>query len=76
MKYFNKSKYSAMEDIGSIETEYIPNKDLVRIMLGNYYNKEDAIAAREEARSRGYDRAYVVKYKDGVRKAIKVFYNE
>ncbi len=76
MKYFRKSKYTEMEDIGGIETEYISSKDLVRIMLGNYYNKEDAVAARDEVRARGYDRAYVVKYVDGKRKGIKVFYND
>ncbi len=76
MKYFNKGKYASMQDIGSVESEYIPDRDLVRIMLGNYFNKEDAIAAREEARARGYDRAYVVKYVNGVRKRIKVFVND
>ncbi len=76
MRTFVKSKYSEVESIGRIETEYIHEKDLVRIMLGNYYNKEDAIAARNEARDKGYTRAYTVKYVDGVRKGIKVFYNE
>ncbi len=76
MKYYNSGKYSIMNDIGTVEVEGIPEKSLVRILLGNYFNKEDAIAAREEARNRGFGRAYVVKYQDGQRKAIKVFYNE
>lgn len=76
MKSFNRSNYAHVEDIGTVEAEGIPDRGLVRILLGNYYNKEDAIAARDEVRSEGFDRAYVVKYKDGQRVAIKVFYNE
>ena len=62
-----------MEDIGMIEAEGIPEKNLYRTLLGNYYNKEDALAARNEVRARGFDRAYIVKYQDGKRVAIKVF---
>jgi hypothetical protein len=76
MKSFNSANYSHVEDIGTVESEGIPDRGLVRILLGNYYNKEDAIAARDEARDKGFDRAYVVRYINGKRAGIKVFYHE
>jgi hypothetical protein len=76
LKNFNRANYSHVKSLGIVESEGIPERSLIRILLGNYYNKEDAIAVRNEVRSKGFNRAYVVKYKDGQRVSIKVFYNE
>ncbi len=73
MKSFNESKYSGFYDLGSVEGERTEDGRYVRVLVGNFYSRDEAVNAREEIRSRGYDRAYIVEYRDGVRKRIKVF---
>jgi hypothetical protein len=59
--------FSIIREIGQIETEYITERELTRVLLGDYFTKEEASAALNLAKQHGFDGAYVVQYEDGMR---------
>lgn len=69
MKNFkeNDPRYDRFLSAGDIQTEYLLDKGLYRVLIGSFFNLEDAKRVREQARSGGYQQAFVVKYQDGQR---------
>lgn len=63
----NKTIYDAIKVYGDIETEFIIQKGLTRVLLGSYFNEAEAKAAMENARSNGFGQAFIVRYDDGQR---------
>lgn len=62
-----KSKYSKASSIGRIDTEQLLSKGLTRVLIADFFSENEAISAMESLREMGFNRAYVVKYQDGVR---------
>jgi len=64
---FRPERYRDLEDLGSLQTEYLTEKKLYRILLGTFTSTEPARSARSEAIARGFSGAFLVKYTEGVR---------
>ncbi len=64
----NESSYSEISDLGRIDTEYILARGWTRVLLSEFFNKEDALRVLNEARKRGFPEAFLVRYQDGYRK--------
>lgn len=60
-------KYSRFEGQGVIETESLPGKSIYRVLVGVYENLEDTKRIQQLATGAGFDRAFIVRYEDGVR---------
>ncbi|MEZ4909606.1 MAG: hypothetical protein R2774_01965 [Saprospiraceae bacterium] len=56
-----------VESIGTIETEYFPNKSVYRYVLGNYTDKESAIADVNRIRQLGFRDAFIAVYHNDIR---------
>lgn len=59
--------FRIIKEVGQIETEYITERDLTRVLLGDYFTKEEAAAALSLAKQHGFNGAYVIEYEDGMR---------
>lgn len=69
-KYDPENKiFSVIKEMGQIETEYITSRDLTRVLLGDYFSKEEATAALSLAKQHGFDRASIIQYEDGIRRS-------
>ncbi len=71
MRTYKPDRYTAIEGLGNIVTEHIPEKDLLRIMIADFYSLSEARKIMYQARKRGFDRAYIAIYKDGSRVGIR-----
>ncbi|MDX2070252.1 MAG: hypothetical protein SFV55_17625 [Haliscomenobacter sp.] len=60
-------KYSFISQIGKLDTEFLTNKNMVRVLISGFEEKSNAIAALHEARKNGFSQAFIVYYKNGNR---------
>jgi len=60
-------RYQRVFDIGTLQTEYLTQKNLYRVLIGEFFTYEEAKRALRSARNRGFERAYLVEYRDGQR---------
>lgn len=63
----NASSFNTVRDMGSLYTEFIVDKKLNRVLLGDYFTKEEATAALNLVQQQGFPRAFVVQYENGER---------
>ncbi len=63
----NSSIYDNVKIFGDIETEYIIQKDLTRVLLARFFTEEEAREALQNARNNGFATAFAVRYDDGQR---------
>ncbi len=63
-----ETRYRPVRDMGRIDTEYIVKKDMVRVLLADFFNYQDAQSTLAEVRkSREFSGAYIIKYENGTR---------
>jgi hypothetical protein len=62
-----KSTFDKVIGFGDIETEYLIEKDLTRVILARYFSEEEAKQALQNVKNNGFPTAYVVRYDDGQR---------
>ena len=62
----SNAKFANLGNYGMVSTEYIPARNLTRVMVGDYFNQSEATYALNELRKL-FANAYVVRYDDGVR---------
>ena len=70
IKKFNadEQKYNSVRDLGNLHTEYYAEKNLTRVLLGNYATAEQALQAVKELKSSNFfSKAFVVEYFDNER---------
>ena len=70
VKRYNEShsRYDNAKNYGSIQTEYISDRDLTRVLLGSFSTKEEAESIRQNMKEqRDFRTAVVVRYENGVR---------
>ncbi len=60
------TKFANLADYGQVATEYIPTRNLTRVLVGPYFNQSEATYALGELRKL-FANAYVVRYEDGIR---------
>jgi len=64
----NHKRYERVKGMGQFNTEYIPKMKLTRVLLGDYFDLEEAKRIQKEARkSRSFKDAYIVRYESGKR---------
>ena len=64
----NSNEYQSIMELGRLDTEYIISKGWTRVLLADYFSKEEALRVLNEARKRGFVEAFLVRYQDGYRK--------
>lgn len=62
-----KEKYDPIRPMGEIEAEALPGNNLYRILIGVYQNLDETIKVNKEVQQNGFQRAFIVRYEDGVR---------
>lgn len=64
----NHSRYRPVEGMGRLDTEYIVEKGLTRVLLAEYHSFSEAKTDLRKVRQhRNFERAYIIKYVDGER---------
>jgi cell division septation protein DedD len=61
------ARYRPVKDLGRIDTEYIIDRELYRVLLADFDSLSDANATLELVKERGFEGAYIVEYRDGER---------
>jgi len=54
--------------LGRVDTEYIIEKGWIRVLLADYFSKDEALRVLYEVRDLGFPEAFLVRYQDGYRK--------
>lgn len=60
-------RFDNVSTLGRLDTERIMQRNLTRVLLGDYSSIDQARSIMKQAQSKGYSGAYVVEYKDGER---------
>lgn len=63
----NASNLTPIKELGSIHSEFIVDKKLTRVLVGDYFTKEEATTALSSVRQQGFPKAFVVQYENGER---------
>jgi hypothetical protein len=64
----NHSRYRPVENMGRLDTEYIIEKKLTRVLLAEYHSFSEAKSDLKKVRQKSnFERAYIIKYVDGER---------
>lgn len=65
----NETRFQMPKNYGTIETEYLGDKNLTRVLLANFSTKEEAerILDTMKSASRDFKTAVIVRYENGVR---------
>jgi cell division septation protein DedD len=65
---FEEKIYDPIRGMGRADMEYIVKKDMVRVLLADFFKREDAQKLLPEIRkNREFSGAFIVQYTDGVR---------
>jgi hypothetical protein len=66
---FNRasSRYDWVRKKGRIDTEYILNKGLTRVLIAEFFSFDEAKILLRDIQRQGFDRAFIVKYQNGER---------
>lgn len=62
-----KPVFDKVISYGDLETEYIIQKDLTRVLLARYFSEAEAVQALQNAQDNGFPTAFIVRYDDGQR---------
>ena len=64
----SQGRYNSAKNYGALQTEYLPERNLTRVLLGTFSTKEEAESIRQSMKEqRDFRTAVVVKYENGVR---------
>ncbi len=63
----DRSDLKPLGDLGRVDTEKIVSNKLTRVMVGDFFTKEEALRAMQAMQERGFAEAFVVQYENGVR---------
>lgn len=64
----NASHYNAIQGLGRLDTELIEAKGITRVLLSDFFSYSEAKNILSDVRQkRRFERAYIVKYRDGER---------
>lgn len=54
-------RFNNLDDLGSIKTQAVPNRSIVRYQLGDFESKEKARSVLSQVKLRGYPDAFIIK---------------
>jgi hypothetical protein len=60
-------KYRKVSQFGAIYTEFIIEKKWFRILIGSFLSLSEAQTMRAACIGKGFAKAFIVKYQDGIR---------
>lgn len=63
----NDKIYEDLLTLGDLETEYLTDRGIYRVLISAFLTAEEAKQVRSTARSNGFPNAFIVKYEDGMR---------
>ena len=63
----NHSSFQPLKSYGRIDGETITRRNLTRILLGDFFSKQEAINMLGTVQQSGFPNAYLVQYENGVR---------
>ena len=61
------ARYQPVKELGRLDTEYIIERELYRVLLADYGSLEEAEEVLALVQQRGFEGAYIVEYQDGER---------
>lgn len=69
VKTFNEShsRYAEVKKMGRLDTEFIVEKKLTRVLLADYGTLDEAKDALGDVKDSGFSGAYIIQYEDGER---------
>ncbi len=63
----NDGQYVKLTNVGTLESEALPERNLIRVLVGTFFNDADAKQALDNVQRSGFPSAYLVRYDDGTR---------
>ena len=60
-------RFQKLQDLGSIEREIVPGRNLTRYLIGNFYGLNEAKNKLSMVKRRGFDRAFIAVYVENAR---------
>jgi cell division septation protein DedD len=63
----NNPVFKKVREIGRLDAELLVERNLTRVMLGDFFSLEDARSAQATAAANGFSGAYIIKYENGER---------
>lgn len=63
----NSSVFNQVRTIGQLETEYLMDRNISRVLIGDFFTQNDANGALIMVKNMGFKDAYLVRYEDGTR---------
>jgi hypothetical protein len=63
----NSSVFNQVRSVGQLETEYLVDRNLSRVLIGDFFTVADANGALQIVKNLGFKDAYLVRYEDGNR---------
>lgn len=61
------SRYDALRSLGDVQTEFLTDRKLYRVLVGTFFSADEARKALSQVRAGNSPRAFIVKYENGVR---------
>jgi len=62
-----QSMFREVKTMGRLDTEYMPEKDWYRVLVGDFFSLKEARSGMLQAQQYGFFDAFLVKYRDGRR---------
>lgn len=63
----NQPRFDGIREVGVLQTEYLIDRGIYRVLLASYFSENEAKTALNYARNAGFESAFVVRYEDGQR---------
>lgn len=60
------SRFSNLSNYGEVSTEFIPSRNLTRVLVGDYFSQSEVTTVLNQIQN-DYPNAYIVQYDDGIR---------
>ncbi|MFT5802558.1 MAG: hypothetical protein ACI956_002377, partial [Nonlabens sp.] len=63
----NQSQFREVKNMARLDTEFLPEKDWIRVLMADFFTIEEAHVAMIKAQKLGFFDAFLVKYRNGKR---------
>jgi len=63
----NSSVFNQVRTLGQLETEFLIDRNISRVMIGDFFTQNEANGALMMVKNMGFKDAYLVRYEDGTR---------
>ena len=67
VRTYDEARFASLREIGPVQTEPIPGKDLIRVMVGDFTSLDEALSGQQKVAGKGFKSTIIVLYEDGIR---------